>query len=203
MHDAEIASRKETVMKGSWKRFKQSQKDKTNETAVVSRERKLENQKKSPPCRKCNTCTSFSLCSAVKSHWHMHELQNLFATHLYITTQPMQPFFFFGSSSSLSKSGTRGVGLCGVVMSFSDVELVVGKTGRVAMVGVIRYPPLVPGRGLVGSFAASDPRGHAEPSWELEEFGDFVGEPGLGLWRGGCSKPGCWAICCCGLSPEL
>jgi hypothetical protein len=46
MHDAEIASRKETVMKGRWKRFKQSQKDKTNETAVVSRERKQENQKR-------------------------------------------------------------------------------------------------------------------------------------------------------------
>jgi hypothetical protein len=46
MHDAEIASRKETVMKGRWKCFKQSQKDKTNETAVVSRERKQENQKR-------------------------------------------------------------------------------------------------------------------------------------------------------------
>jgi hypothetical protein len=90
--------------------------------------------------------------------------RSFLTTDVHITTQPMHPFFFFGSSSSLSKSGTRGVGLCGVVMSFSDVELVVGKTGRVAMVGVMRYPPLVPGRGLVGSFAASAPSGHAEAS---------------------------------------
>jgi hypothetical protein len=47
MHDADIASRKETVMKGRWKRLNTSKarRKKTNETAVVSRERKQENQK--------------------------------------------------------------------------------------------------------------------------------------------------------------
>ena len=106
----------------------------------------------------------------------------------------MQPFFFGGSSSSLSKSGTRGVGLCGVVTSFSDVELFC-TVGRDAITGVMRYPPLlVPGRGLLGSLAASPPRGQADASCDCV---DFVGEPPLGLRRCGFSELGCSRVCCC------
>lgn len=118
---------------------------------------------------------------------------NLSARRPHITTQPMQPFFFGGSSSSLSKSGTRGVGLCGVVMSFSDVEFFCG-AGRDAITGVMRYPPLVPGRGLLGSVDASPaPRGHADVSCECV---DLVGEP-LGLRRCCFSRFGGSRVCCC------
>jgi hypothetical protein len=139
MHDAEIASRQEAVMKGRWKRLIQAKPERENKRDGRGIEgKKTTKSKKNPLSREYGICTSFSSYSAVMSCWHMCDLAVFGKPQFHITTQPMHPFFFFGSSSSLSKSGTRGVGLCGVVMSFSDVELVVGKIGRVAMVGVMR-----------------------------------------------------------------
>jgi hypothetical protein len=104
---------------------------------LVSREQvkqKTGKRLRSPGMEAALTCFSSLLLALNHGMWWYF---NLSAYRLHMTTQPMQPFFFGSSSSSLSKSGTRGVGLCGVVMSFSDEEFFCG-AGRDAITGVIR-----------------------------------------------------------------
>jgi hypothetical protein len=75
MHDAEIASRQEAVMKGRWKRLIQAKPERENKRDGRGIEgKKTTKSKKNPLSREYGICTSFSSYSAVMSCWHMCDL---------------------------------------------------------------------------------------------------------------------------------